>query len=54
MIAAIDAKAVYDAITAATVKITTDKRMYVPTLAVREQLDRVRHLTRLFILKPYL
>ena len=40
MIAAIDAKAVFDAVSADTVKITTDKRMFVPTLSVREQIDR--------------
>ena len=40
-IAAIDAKAVFDAITAQTIKITTDKKMDVPTLAVREQLNWV-------------
>eukprot|EP00959_Pyramimonas_sp_CCMP1952_P135012 2824924-Pyramimonas_sp.AAC.1 len=33
MIAAIDAKAVFDAISADTIKVTTDKRMFVPTLA---------------------
>ena len=42
MIAAIDAKAVFDAISADTIKVTTDKRMYVPTLAAREQLDRMQ------------
>ena len=42
MMACVDAKAVFDAITADTVKITTDRRMFVPTLAVREQLDRLQ------------
>ncbi|CAK0852886.1 unnamed protein product, partial [Prorocentrum cordatum] len=42
MIAAIDAKAVFDAISADTIKVTTDKRMFVPTLAVREQIDRLQ------------
>ncbi|CAK0801133.1 unnamed protein product, partial [Prorocentrum cordatum] len=42
MIAAIDAKAVFDAVSAATIKVTTDKRMFVPTLAVREQIDRLQ------------
>ena len=42
MISFVDAKAVFDAVCADTVKITTDKRMFVPTLAVREQLDRLQ------------
>eukprot|EP00959_Pyramimonas_sp_CCMP1952_P126800 2652006-Pyramimonas_sp.AAC.1 len=42
MIAAIDAKAVFDAVSADVIKITTDKQMFVPTLAVREQLDRLQ------------
>ncbi|CAK0800860.1 unnamed protein product [Prorocentrum cordatum] len=42
MIAAIDAKAVFDAISADTIKVTTDKRMFVPTLAAREQIDRLQ------------
>ncbi|CAK0813698.1 unnamed protein product, partial [Prorocentrum cordatum] len=42
MIAAIDAEAVFDAVSAATIKVTTDKRMFVPTLAVREQIDRLQ------------
>ncbi|CAK0838336.1 unnamed protein product [Prorocentrum cordatum] len=41
-IAAIDAKAVFDAISTDTIKITTDKRMFVPTLAAREQIDRLQ------------
>ena len=36
----VDAKAVFDAITAETVKLTTDKKMYIHTLAAREMLDQ--------------
>ena len=42
MFACVDARAVYDAISADVIKITTDKRMYIPTLAAREQLDRLQ------------
>ena len=42
IMASIDAKAVFDAVAAETIKPTTDKRMFVPTLAVREQVDRMQ------------